>query len=155
MLTATGGTNYTWTPTTGLSCTNCPNPTAAPDVTTTYYVTSTEANGCTGSDSAIVKIKLPCGELFVPTIFSPNDNGPAANNALCVFGTPECIEEFLFQVYDRWGEKVFETEDITKCWDGNYKGKPMNSGIFVYRLQAKVSNQTEKINVSGNTTLVR
>ena len=155
VLTATGADNYTWSPAAGLSCTDCPNPTASPDVTTTYFVTATDDNGCTGGDTAVVVIKLPCGEIFVPTIFSPNGTGPDKNNSLCVFGTESCIEELIFEVYDRWGEKVFETTDITKCWDGNYKDKPMNSGIYVYRLYLKLWNNDEAIDVSGNTTLVR
>lgn len=154
-LTATGGENYTWTPASGLSCTDCSDPVASPDVTTTYYVSATDDNGCVGGDSSIVVIKLPCGELFVPTIFSPNEVGPTENNKLCVFGTPSCIEELKFEVYDRWGEKVFETDDISKCWDGTYKDKLMNSGIFVYRLYVKLYNNDEPIDISGNTTLVR
>jgi gliding motility-associated-like protein len=155
VLTATGGDNYVWTPTTGLSCTTCPNPTANPTVTTTYYVSATDDNGCVGGDSSIVVIKLACGDLFVPTIFSPNGTGPDANNKLCVFGTASCIEELKFQVYNRWGEIVFETTDIENCWDGNYKDKPANSGIFVYRLYVKLYNNDEPIDISGNTTLVR
>ena len=155
VLTASGGDNYVWSPATGLSCTNCPNPTATPAVTTVYYVTATDDNGCTGGDSSVVVIKMPCGDLFVPTIFSPNGTGPAQNNKLCVFGTKACIEDLKFQVYDRWGELVFETTDIDNCWDGNYKDKPMNSGIFVYRLYVKLYNNDEPIDVSGNTTLVR
>jgi gliding motility-associated-like protein len=154
-LTATGGENYTWTPSTGLSCTNCADPIASPTETTTYFVAATDDNGCVGGDSSVVVIKLPCGELFVPTIFSPNEVGPAANNKLCVYGTEACIEELKFEIYDRWGEKVFETDDISKCWDGTYKDKLMNSGIFVYRLYVKLYNNDEPINISGNTTLVR
>jgi gliding motility-associated-like protein len=155
VLTATGGDNYVWTPTTGLSCTNCPNPTANPTVTTTYYVSASDDNGCTGGDSSLVVIKLACGDLFVPTIFSPNGTGPDANNKLCVFGTASCIEDLKFQIYNRWGELVFETTDIATCWDGNYKDKPANSGIFVYRLYVKLYNNDEPIDISGNTTLVR
>jgi gliding motility-associated-like protein len=138
-----------------LSCTTCPNPTANPTVTTTYYVSATDDNGCVGGDSSIIVIKLACGDLFVPTIFSPNGTGPDANNKLCVFGTASCIEELKFQVYNRWGEIVFETTDIENCWDGNYKDKPANSGIFVYRLYVKLYNNDEPIDISGNTTLVR
>jgi hypothetical protein len=155
VLTATGGDNYVWTPTTGLSCTTCPNPTANPTVTTTYYVSATDDNGCVGGDSSIVVIKLACGDLFVPTIFSSNGTGPDANNKLCVFGTASCIEELKFQVFNRWGEIVFETTDIENCWDGNYKDKPANSGVFVYRLYVKLYNNDEPIDISGNTTLVR
>jgi gliding motility-associated-like protein len=153
-LTVTGGQNYTWTPATGLSCTDCANPIASPTTTTTYYVTATDPNGCTGGDTILIEIKLACGEIFVPTAFSPNDKGPSANNTLCVYGTPACIKELLFQVYDRWGEVVFETTDITKCWDGMFKDKMMNSGIYVYRLYAELTNG-DIVDTSGNTTLVR
>jgi gliding motility-associated-like protein len=153
-LTVTGGQNYTWTPATGLSCTDCANPIASPTTSTTYYVTATDPNGCTGGDTILIEIKMACGEIFVPTAFSPNDKGPSANNMLCVYGTPACIKELLFQVYDRWGEVVFETTDITKCWNGMYKDKMMNSGIYVYRLYAELTNG-DIVDTSGNTTLVR
>jgi len=153
-LTVTGGQDYTWTPPTGLSCSDCPNPIASPTTSTTYYVTATDPNGCTGGDTILIEIKTACGELFVPTVFSPNDKDLIANNSLCVYGTPACIRELLFQVYDRWGEVVFETTDITKCWNGMYKDKLMNSGIYVYRLYVELTNG-EIVDTSGNTTLVR
>jgi gliding motility-associated-like protein len=153
-LTAAGGESYIWTPAIGLSCTDCPNPVATATQDIVYYVIATDDNGCTGSDSAVIVLKLPCGEIYVPTAFSPNGKGPDANNELCVYGTAVCVEEFLFQVYDRWGEKVFETTDITKCWDGKHKGKEMNSGIYVYRQYVKLTSG-EEIDTSGNTTLVR
>lgn len=56
-LTATGGSTYTWTPTTGLSCTNCASPTANPTATTTYTVTGTDANGCINTDSVVVTVE--------------------------------------------------------------------------------------------------
>ncbi len=55
-LLATGGVTYSWSPATGLSCTNCANPTASPSATTTYTVTGTDANGCTNTATAIVTI---------------------------------------------------------------------------------------------------
>lgn len=76
-LAATGGTTYSWSPATGLSCTNCANPTANPATTTTYTVTGTNANGCTGTDQVTVNI----GQL--PTISAGADQvrcfGVAAN----------------------------------------------------------------------------
>lgn len=55
-LNATGGTSYAWSPSTGLSCTNCANPIASPLVTTTYTVTGTGPNGCTNSDEMVVTV---------------------------------------------------------------------------------------------------
>jgi gliding motility-associated-like protein len=149
-LVATGGIVYTWTPSDSLSCTNCANPTANPSQTTTYYVTGTDANGCVGTDSVRVFVEDPCGELWVPTAFSPNGDGN--NELLCVYGG--CILNLTFQMFDRWGEMVFETTDNSLCWDGVYKGKQMNSAVFAYYLIATLDNG-EVVELKGNITLVR
>src|SRR6185312_12744430 len=104
--TATGVT-YNWFPASNLSCTVCPNPSASPTVTTVYYVTVTDANGCTSTDSVIVTVFEDCHDPFVPTAFSPNGDG--SNDMLMVYGN--CIKALEFAVYDRWGNKVFETTD--------------------------------------------
>jgi len=150
----TGGTTYSWTPATDLSCADCPDPIASPIVSTEYIVTTADANGCSGQDTVYIKVTIQCGEYFVPTAFSPNENGPSANDHLCLFGNPACISELDFAIYNRWGEVVYQTTDITKCWDGTYKDKPMDSGIFVYKLYVKLVDGTV-IENSGNTTLVR
>lgn len=151
-LDATGGTSYTWTPTIGLSCTDCPNPIASPMSTTTYIVNATDGSGCFGADTITLFVTQVCGDIFVPTVFSPNGSGPAANNSLCVYGN--CIAELTYSIYNRWGEKVFETTDAQICWDGNYKDKPLNPGVFAYKLVAKLFDGTTIID-SGNITLVR
>jgi gliding motility-associated-like protein len=150
----TGGSTYSWTPPTDLSCTDCPDPVASPSNSTAYIVIATDENGCVGQDTVFIKVNIECGEYFVPTAFSPNETGPNENNTLRVFGVPACIAELDFSVYNRWGEVVFQTTDITKSWDGKYKDKPVNSGIFVYKLYVKLTDGTI-IEQSGNTTLVR
>jgi gliding motility-associated-like protein len=151
-LSAAGGTTYSWTPSNGLSCTDCPNPIATPNTTTIYTVTGTDASGCTGTDNVTVIIQVICGEVYVPTVFSPNGSGPDVNNTQCVYGT--CIAELSYAIYNRWGEKGFETTDPLVCWDGTYKGKPMNSGVFAYKLVATLFDGTT-VEESGNLTLIR
>ena len=152
-LSATGGVNYTWSPDSGLSCSDCSNPTASPTATTTYTVIATDDQGCSGQATALVIVESNCLGLFVPTIFSPNSSGPDANNTLCLLGDASCVSTLNFQVYDRWGELVFETATIENCWDGTFKGKPVQSGVYIYRLYAIVDG--EVIEESGNTTVVR
>lgn len=152
ILTATGALTYTWTPSNGLSCTDCASPTASPSTTTTYIVTGTDANGCTGSDTVTVYVQTVCGDLFVPNIFSPNGNGPQENEFLCVYGN--CISELHYAVYNRWGELVFETTSTDICWDGNYKGQPAISGVYAYKLYAMLFDG-QVVETSGNLTLVR
>lgn len=146
---ASGAVTYVWTPTNGLSCTTCPDPVASPSTTTTYVVTGTDANGCSGTDSVKIIVKPICGEVMVPTIFSPN--GDNHNDFECVIGN--CIVELEFSIYNRWGERVFFTDDQTICWDGTFKGKKVNSGTFVYKVYARIydgSTFTE----NGNITVV-
>jgi gliding motility-associated-like protein len=113
-------------------------------------VTVTTPDGCVGDTSVTVKIKLVCGEFFVPTIFSPNGDGN--NDEFKVYG--KCIEELSFRVYDRWGEKVFESIDPSVGWDGYFKGKLMNSASFVYVVDVRfVDGRSETI--KGNVSLVR
>src|SRR5690606_12181423 len=58
-LQASGGVSYTWSPAEGLSCTDCPDPVATPSSDTRYYLSGTDANGCTGSDSVHVTVVQP------------------------------------------------------------------------------------------------
>jgi len=147
--TATGVT-YSWSPANALSCTNCPNPSATPTVNTVYYVTVTDSNGCTNTDSVIVNVLEDCHDPYVPTAFSPNGDGQ--NDVLYVYGN--CIKALDLVIYDRWGNKVFETTDPTVGWDGKFKGTLMNTGEYVYHLVVTQYNGIT-INTKGNVTLVR
>ncbi len=144
-LTATGGGNYLWsTGETGATIT------VSPSATTTYCVLVTDANNCTDSACVTITVDLRCGQVFVPTAFSPNNDG--MNDILLVRGN--CITEMTFTIYDRWGEKVFETSDPKTGWDGTYKGQALNTAVFVYHLSATVITG-EKITMKGNVSLVR
>lgn len=151
-LFATGASSYVWTPATGLDCSNCANPLATPSITTTYIVVGTDANGCSGSDTVTIYVEEICGDLYVPTIFSPNGHGPTANEMLCIYGN--CITELSYSVYNRWGELVFQTNSTDLCWDGNFRDKPAMSGVYAYKLFVRLNNG-EVIEESGNVTLVR
>lgn len=142
--------NYSWTPSDGLSCTNCPNPTATPDSTTTYYVTVTTADGCSSTDSVMIVVKQACPEIYIPNVFSPN--GDLNNDTYCIYGG--CIETFTLEIYNRWGELIFTTNDPEKCWDGKQKGEPVNTGVYVYKLNI-TRTDGEVIQESGNVNVVR
>ena len=59
-----------------------------------------------------------------------------------------------FTVYDRWGEKVFETNDQTIGWDGTYKGKDLNPGVFTYIVTVNFDDAST-ISKTGSVTLIR
>src|ERR1051326_7226159 len=90
-LTASGANTYNWTPSTGLSCTTCPNPTASPTVTTTYTVTGTSAAGCTGTATVTVTV-LPRPTITInpspATICSGNSVGLTASGAVSYVWSP-------------------------------------------------------------------
>lgn len=141
---------YTWSPGSSLSCTSCPSPIASPSVTTNYVVTGYNSKKCKYNDTLTVCIIEDCGEMFVPNAFSPNDDG--VNDKLYVRG--KCLANFTFQIFNRWGEKVFETSRQDVGWDGNFNEEPMNTGVFVFRLQGTTINN-EPFDMKGNVTLIR
>ncbi len=151
MLNANASAKYAWTPATNLSCDTCASTTATPTVTTKYYVTVSNKQGCSAIDSVLITVKdKPCGTIFMPNAFSPN--GDDVNDILYVYGG--CISALDFKIYDRWGNLVFETTDPTRGWNGTYNGKPMNSGVYDYTLVA-VQSDNKAIDLKGNITLVR
>jgi gliding motility-associated-like protein len=151
-LNASGAISYDWTPATGLSCTNCPTPTASPLVNTTYTVTGTDQNGCTATESIRVIIDYDCNELFIPTIFSPNGNGPEKNETVCIYSN--CIAEMEFAIYSRWGQQIFSTNNPQQCWDGTFEGKELTTGAYTYRLFVKQLDGNT-VRKSGTITLVK
>ena len=151
-LSANGATSYSWSPSSSLSCNDCAAPVANPTTNTTYTVVGTDENGCSSTVQVTISIEIECNEVFVPTIFSPNETGPEINNRLCVIGN--CISQLRYSIYNRWGEMVFSTEDISICWDGTYKGKPCQTGVYAYSLVVTKTNG-ETIVQSGNLTLIK
>lgn len=158
-LLAGGGGTYEWSPTLGgLNCINCANPVVTPLVTTVYCVLVTDNNSCTDNACITVDVELDCsasavGELFIPNAFSPNQDGE--NDTLKFFyGNINCISKFYFIVFDRWGEKVFETKNPKFSWDGEYRRIINNTAVFIYYLKATLLNG-ERIEKRGNITLIK
>ncbi|HIA37603.1 MAG TPA: gliding motility-associated C-terminal domain-containing protein, partial [Flavobacteriales bacterium] len=150
-LMGSGGPGYLWSPSTGLSCTNCQSPIASPAETTTYYLTVTDSYGCTATDSSTVFVEpIIANVIFVPNVFSPNHDG--VNDILDVQASG--YESLHLTVYDRWGEKVFETISADADWDGTFRGEPLNSATFVYLLEV-VFLDGEGYTEKGNIALIR
>jgi len=148
------GYNYTWTPSTGLSDPNSQHPECTLTETTTFYLT-VENNGCSKSDSITIYVtEVICGppDIFLPNAFTPNSDN--ANDLLKVRGNNIVNEEFVFRIFDRWGNLLFETYNFNTGWDGTYNGKQCDPGVYVYYFEALcIDNETyfEK----GNITLIK
>jgi len=83
-------------------------------------------------------------------VFTPNGDGE--NDVLYVQG--KGIESFELIIYNRWGNKVFETTDIAQGWDGSYNGKEQDNAVFVYYITATFTN-TETVGEQGNISIVK
>lgn len=144
---------YQWIPSTGVAEPTKPSSEARPVVTTNYVVVVSDEFGCTRTDTVPVFVRdVICEEpyVFVPNAFSPNGDG--RNDVLYVRG--EVVLEVVFKVYDRWGEKVFETTDLSQGWDGTYRGKPCEPGVYDYHLQVTCLGMKRYFK-KGNVTLLR
>lgn len=145
---------YNWTPGAGLNDSLIPNPTVSPTKTTTYYVSITDPNGCGQVVEAVqvVVLALHCDatDIYVPNAFTPDANGH--NDVLYVHSRG--LQTLYFAIYSRWGQKVFETTDFTKGWDGTYDGSPAAPDVFDYYLQATCINGKTFFK-KGNITLIR
>ncbi|HMU46070.1 MAG TPA: PKD domain-containing protein [Chitinophagaceae bacterium] len=136
-LIGSGAATYLWTPGGSLNNTTISNPIATPAVTTLYSVTGTDAFGCSNTDTVTVKVTgANVGGYLMPTAFTPNDDGLNDCYGIKYWGIIETLE---FSIYNRWGERVFFTKNAGDCWDGTYKGKKQNAGVFVYMIKAKTS----------------
>lgn len=148
LFTSSSGGTFNWLPTTGLDCPSCENPSATPFSDITYIVEITDIYGCKNYDTVHISIEyLP---LFIPNGFSPNGDG--ANDLFFVRGTG--IGTLDLQVYNRWGQLVFSTNDQTIGWDGSHNGKELNSDVFVYKCDVVLKNGKE-LRFQGNVTLFK
>ncbi|MBP6826766.1 MAG: choice-of-anchor L domain-containing protein [Saprospiraceae bacterium] len=155
---AAGAIFYSWSPedSVWLSCLNCPDP----FVDSLYYenyfhLQVVDSLGCRAEDQILVKVEKP-RRVFVPTAFTPN--GDLNNDRLLVHGQ-QSAHILDFRVYDRWGELVFEGLDFAlndpdAGWDGDFRGKPMDPGVYVWVLQVQYMDGYKEV-LKGNTTLIR
>ncbi|MDQ3143154.1 MAG: PKD domain-containing protein [Bacteroidota bacterium] len=148
-------TNYEWrVPSNGtLSCLGCIDPIATPTNSILYTVKATNADGCNEEAEVRVIVILPkCNEedVYIPNIFSPNND--AVNNLFRI--RSNFLEEVEMYVYDRWGEKVFETKDLNSWWDGMYKGNLLPPDVYAYYFNVKCVDGNTYYK-KGNVTLIR
>ena len=98
--------------------------------------------------------EIVCGppDIFLPNAFTPNSDN--ATIAFKVRGNNIVEEEFVFRIFDRWGNLLFETYDFNKGWDGTHNGKPCDPGVYVYYFEA-LCLDNETYFKKGNVTLIK
>ncbi len=146
-------TFYSWSPATGLSNPNIPNPvlTVGPfgsDVL--YQVTASTAAGCKGEGYVNLRVyKGP--ELYVPSAFSPNGDG--LNELFYPF--PVGIRSInYFKVFNRWGQLLFSSTTLYKGWDGKLQGVEQPTGVYVFMAEG-IDKNGKLLTRQGTVTLIR
>jgi gliding motility-associated-like protein len=117
------------------------------DSSGTYWVLVSDSNLCNSSDSIHVEFKKEGGEINVPNVFSPN--GDLINDLLEV--NVDFVEDYLLQIYTRWGQKVLETSQVTEFWDGGDLPEGTYYYIVKYLDQCNGISKLKK----GSVTLLR
>ena len=106
------------------------------------------ADSSVQSNSHEINLYLPL-RIYIPTAFSPNGDG--LNDTFGPVG--EGINEFKITVYDRWGEVIFTSHDISTKWDGRHKGSPVPFGSYNYELVAS-GKEIGQVQKAGSVTLI-
>lgn len=146
---------WIWSPSSGLSCTNCPTPDAGPGDDTRYQVFVRDENGCTNIGAILVIVLCGKDNLFIPNTFSPNGDG--SNDVFYPRGRGLQRVKTL-RIFNRWGEVVFEKRDFPvndpgQGWNGAYKGQKAKADVYVYQAEVYCENG-EIIRVDGNISLL-
>ncbi len=153
MATENGGYIYQWVPDPTLDALDVFDPIASPLETTTYELNIRDQNGCLNQAFITIVVFNPAclpPFIYVPNAFTPN--GDNRNDEFKVYGDP--IDELELIIYDRWGEKVFESSQKEEGWDGSFRGKALASDVYAYYVRVRCFDGVEYI-TKGNVTLIR
>ncbi len=145
---------FSWSPTTDMLGENTTMPTVSPSETTVYTYT-VDHGGCQVTDQIQINVvdedDLQCSDLILPNVFTPNND--SVND---VFGISNgfLVEELIsFEIFDRWGGKLFETSEKSENWDGFYNGDEISTGMFIYKIEYTCQNET--YSKQGSFSLMR
>ena len=144
--TQTDSTQILWTPAFGLSCDTCIETNASPDQTTEYELKVTNAAGCFDTAHIVVRV-IPLVTVDVPSAFSPNNDGK--NDVAYVLSSSSETLVKLFEIYNRWGQRVFKVRDVqandkSVGWNGTYKGRVLPADAYTYFYEVELPNSEVK-----------
>lgn len=148
-LNANGSGTLTWIAGEGIFCSVCPNSQITPKISGCYKVRATNSFNCIADDEVCVEVTTNYN-IYIPNIFTPNDDG--LNDVFIVYGTG--LSKFEMLIFDRWGEKLFSSNDQLKGWDGVFKGKISKNDVYPYLI--KYTSLDGKTHTkSGHVTLLK
>jgi len=117
----------------------------------TYMLSVADYDGCKGKDTITIVEKDCLSGVFIPTAFTPNHDYKNDAFRALVYGP---VTKFSLQVYNRFGEQVFSTSNAAVSWDGNYKGKPCNTGNYVWQCTYQFEGM-DAVYLKGSVMLLR
>jgi gliding motility-associated-like protein len=127
-----GNVDFSWLTSSSLNDIHVLDPVADPIINTSYVLTATAGNGCgVSSDTVLVKV---FNGIQVPTAFTPNGDG---HNDVWHIAALEAFPNAVVSVYNRYGQKIFESSAGNKDWDGKYKNTAQRSGAYTYVIDLK------------------
>jgi gliding motility-associated-like protein len=133
-----------------LNFSNIQNPIFIYDKKIEYTILIQSASGCATVDTLLVNL-LNTPSIFVPNAWTPNGDG---HNDYLYPLTINITQLNYFRVFNRWGQKVFETNILGKGWDGNFQGKPQQVDVYTWTIEA-ISSDGYKYKLSGKAVLLR
>jgi gliding motility-associated-like protein len=148
VLTASGGSTYTWNNGDHLAVL-----TVYPQMPTTYSCTATNTlNGTSCSSLASIDLFAEnCNTFYIPNAFSSKS---LTDNTFKPKGMFPANTEYYFAIYNRWGQKLFETKNTDIGWDATYNGKLVRIGVYVYYVKVRYGGTGPAFEKSGSVTLI-
>jgi gliding motility-associated-like protein len=155
MATRTCTNTFQWEPTTGVSDPTIISPSITPTESGTYTLNFVDQY-CVASDTFYIKVidptTLDCSEVFIPNAFTPGNS--LGRNDRFGISNPFAISEFIsFEIYDRWGGRMFSGGSSFDQWDGSFNGNPVNAGSYLYKFKYKCQGE-ERVK-AGNVIVIR
>ncbi len=151
ILATSTGTNFSWSPNIYLNDSTLLTPTVTPLTTTTYIVKASNASNCISYDTITLNI-IPKIEVYIPTVFTPNNDGV---NDVIKPNFSATYKNINFKIFDKWGNIVFTGDTINNyTWNGIYKNKLAKDGTYVYLFSCK-NNKDEPILKKGTIILLQ
>ena len=148
-ISAVGSGTMTWIDGQEISCRVCPTSQVFATQTGCYMVETVNEFGCKAKDEMCIEVTKESG-IYVPNAFSPNGDG--LNDEFLMSGFN--ISEVTMDIFDRWGEKLFTSKELTNGWNGTFKNAPCEVAVYVYKITYKTLDG-KKQNKTGHVTLNR
>ena len=117
-----------------------------------YTITVHDANNCSSVTNIQIAERICCENVFIPNAFSPNGDG--LNDEFSMKGT-NGIELVFFRIYNRWGQVVFEAQNLFDSWNGNYKGTECDLGTYYYEVRYRCLSSNQIYFKKGDLILIR